>query len=245
MGRRRAHPRLTKASDVLADRLRRQILGHGMQPGDPLPAEAALIEEHGFSRGTVREALRLLEADGLIEIRRGPNGGIRVARPDLSQVTRSLALLLTLSGTSMRTFSEFRLLIEPAAAAAAARSATEEQRGWLLSLAESGAVRTPPWEPSVEFHEGLGVCSNNDLLRMIIALFSHELTWHVPGENLSEQDLADTRRAHRGIALAVAAGDPERAAAAMTRHLRQFERVLGANGRLDQPVVPKERWLDV
>ena len=239
----RRQPRLPKASDVLADRLRGQILGRGMHVGEPLPPEASLIAEHGFSRGTVREALRLLESDGLIEIRRGPHGGIRVARPDLSQVTRSLALLLTLAETSMRAFSEFRQLVEPAAAAAAARSASDEQRGWLLALAEAGTSPSEAWAPSVEFHEALGVCSNNEILRVVIAAFGQELTWHVPGEQLSGQDMTDTRRAHRSIARAVAAGDADRASKAMLRHLQQFERVLGANGRLDQPVLPKDRWL--
>lgn len=239
----RRQPRLPKASDVLADRLRGQILGHGMQPGQALPSEADLIAEHGFSRGTVREALRLLESDGLIEIRRGPHGGIRVARPDVSQVTRSLALLLTLAETTMRAFSDFRQLVEPAAAAAAARSASDEQRGWLLALADAGTSRNGSWEPSVEFHEALGVCSNNEILRVVIAAFGQELTWHVPGEQLSAKDMEETRRAHRSIARAVAAGDAERASEAMTRHLQQFERVLAANGRLDQPVLPKESWL--
>ena len=239
----RRQPRVPKASDVLADRLRGEILGRGMQVGEHLPSEAGLIAEHGFSRGTVREALRLLESDGLIEIRRGPHGGIRVAHPDLSQVTRSLALLLTLAETSMRAFSEFRQLVEPAAAAAAARSASDEQRGWLLALAEAGTPRSVSWAPSVEFHEALGVCSNNEILRVVIAAFGQELTWHVPGEDLSEQDMADTRRAHRSIARAVAAGDADRASKAMLRHLQQFERVLAGKGRLDQPVLPKERWL--
>lgn len=239
----RRQPRLPKASDVLADRLRGQILGNQMQPGEPLRSEATLIAETGFSRGTVREALRLLESDGLIEIRRGPHGGIRVAEPDLSHVTRSLALLLTLSGTTMRAFSEFRQLVEPAAAAAAARTATEEQRGWLLALANAGSPRNGSWEPSIEFHEALGVCSNNEIVRLVIAAFGQELTWHVPGEQLSDRDMEETRRAHLSIAQAVAAGDADRAAKAMVRHLQQFERVLAANGRLDQPVLPPERWL--
>lgn len=243
-GSTRRQPRLQKASDLLADRLRARILGRGMQPGDQLPSEATLITEEGFSRGTVREALRLLESDGLIEIRRGPQGGIRVSRPDLSQVTRSLALLLTLSETSMRSFSEFRKLVEPAAVATAARTATDGQRGWLLALAEAGSTRNGAWEPSVEFHEAIGVCSNNEILRVILGAFGQELIWHVPGERLNAGDMEQTRRAHRSIARAVAVGDADRASRAMLRHLEQFERVLEANGRLDQPVLPKENWLE-
>ncbi len=238
----RRQTRVPKASDVLADRLRAQILGRAMRPGDQLASEAELISEEGFSRGTVREALRLLESDGLIEIRRGPRGGVRVTRPDMRQISRSVALLLTLAETTTGKFYEFRKLLEPAIAAVAARSATDEQRGWLLATADATS-RNGSWEPSVEFHEALAVCSNNEVLRLVIAMFEQELSWHVPGESLSELDMEDTRRAHQIIAHAVAAGDADRASSAMLRHLNQFERMLEADGRLDEPLLPRERWL--
>lgn len=239
----RRQPRLQKASDVLADRLRARILGRGMVPGDPLPSEAELIFEEGFSRGTVREALRLLETDGLIEIRRGPRGGVRVAHPDLSQVSRSVALLLTLAQTSMRSFSEFRLLVEPASAAAAARCATAEQKLWLLELAERSDLRTAEWGPSVEFHTAIAQCSGNEILRVVVAAFGQELTWHAPGDRLSHDEMKDTHVAHQKVAKAIAAGDAARAERAMRRHLEEFEATLLAQGRLDEPVVPREQWL--
>jgi GntR family transcriptional repressor for pyruvate dehydrogenase complex len=240
----RRQPRLQKASDVLADRLRARIIGRGMSPGEPLPSEAELIHDEGFSRGTVREALRLLESDGLIEIRRGPRGGIRVAHPDLTQVSRSVALLLTLAQTSMRSFSEFRRLVEPAAAASAARSATAEQRQWLLELAEQSDLRTALWEPSVEFHTAIAACSDNEILRVVVAAFGQELTWHAPGDRLTHEDMDETKGAHRRVARAIAAGDAERASRTMRRHLEKFEAVLAIQGRLDEPVVPREQWLE-
>lgn len=69
-----ALPRLPKISEQLADRLRATILGRGMRPGDRLSSEAELISHYGVARGTVREALRLLESEGIIEIRRGAAG---------------------------------------------------------------------------------------------------------------------------------------------------------------------------
>lgn len=237
--RRRA--RVPKASDILAERLRARILGRGMRPGDQLSSEAELISGEGFSRGTVREALRLLESDGLIEIRRGPRGGIRVARPDLQRIGRSVALLLTLAETTTRKFSEFRKILEPSVAAMAARSATDEQRGWLLAVADATS-QNGSWEPSVRFHEALAVCSNNEVLRLVIAMFEQELSWHVAGESLSELHMEETRRAHRSIARAVAAGNADRASSAMQRHLNQFERTLESDGRLDEPLLPRERW---
>ncbi len=165
-----------------------------------------------------------------------------LGRPDMRQISRSVALLLTLAETTTGKFCEFRKLLEPAIAAVAARSATDEQRGWLLATADATS-RNGSWEPSVEFHEALAVCSNNEVLRLVTAMFEQELSWHVPGESLSELDMEDTRRAHQSIARAVAAGDADRASSAMLRHLNQFERMLEANGRLDQPLLPRERWL--
>lgn len=239
----RRQPRLQKASDVLADRLRARIIGRGMAPGDPLPSEAELIHEEGFSRGTVRESLRLLESDGLIEIRRGPRGGIRVGHPDLTQVSRSVALLLTLAQTSMRSFSEFRRLVEPAAAASAARCATAQQREWLLELAERSDLRTAEWEPTVEFHTAIAECSGNEILRVVVSAFGQGLTWHAPGDRLTHDEMDETRNAHRRVAKAIKDGDAARAERLMRAHLEEFEAVLTAQGRLDQPVVPREQWL--
>lgn len=134
----------------------------------------------------------------------------------------------------MRACSEFRQLVEPAAPAAA-RTATEEQREWLLALADAGSPRNDSWESSIEFHEALGVCSNNEIVRLVIAAFGQELTWHVPGGTALRARHGSHAPRHRTIAQAVAAGDADRASKAMAGHLRQFEWVLAANGRLDQP----------
>lgn len=55
----------------LASNLRRRILSAGLRPGDPLPAERVLCEDHGVSRATVREAISLLKQEGFVETRRG------------------------------------------------------------------------------------------------------------------------------------------------------------------------------
>lgn len=237
-----SHSRLPKASDLLAERLRARILGEGLRPGDPLPAEAELITSYAFSRGTVREALRLLESDGLIEIKRGPKGGIRVSYPDLTQVGRSLALLLSLAETSLRSLMEFRKLVEPAAAAAAARTASVEQKHWLSRIVDDEA-RSGGTSHSVEFHDALGICSNNEIFRVVISALREELSWHVSNERLSASDMAATSRAHRSVARAIELGDATRAERGMRRHLEQFEKVLESRGRLDEAIVPRNSWL--
>lgn len=235
-------PTLPKASDVLADELRARILGDGMQPGDVLPSEAELMEDYGFSRGTVRETLRLLEADDLIVIKRGPKGGIRVRHPDVGQVSRTLGLLFATRGTVLGDLFRFRKLIEPEAAAEAARTATVEQKKWLASIAPHHYGVQRGFDKSAEFHGAIGRCSNNGVYEVMLTALHDVLEWHSSGEKLSHDDIEATRRAHVSIAKAIVEGSADVAARRMRRHLEQFERVLAGQGRLDEPIVPRARW---
>jgi len=236
-------PLVPKASDVLADRIRAQILGDGLQVGDELPSETELIETHGFSRGTVRETLRILETEGLVVIKRGPRGGVRVSRPDVSHVSRSLALLFTSGKVTLRDFFAFRKLLEPQAAAIAAQAATPEQRGWLSQLAAEYRGLPRGLGRSMEFHGAIGECTNNAVLLLILSATHQVLEWHAPGERLSHDDVDATRRVHRRIAQAIESGDAAAASRLMLRHLETFEKVLREQGRLDEPVVPRARWV--
>lgn len=234
--------RLPKASDVLADRIRAEILGKDLQPGDSLSSEAELIEAHGFSRGTVREALRLLEAEGLIGIKRGPKGGIRVRYPDTTQVSHSLALHFAMSKTTLGEFFTFRRLVEPAAAAEAARSATPEQRSYLIEIAEQFRGLPPSLERAPEFHGAIGLCSNNGVYKVILSALHRVIEWHSLSERLSDEDIEGTTRVHRAIARSIEKGDARGASRLMNRHLESFEAVLAQQGRLDQQIIPTRHW---
>ena len=83
-----------KASDVLADALRARIRSGEWPEGLALPTERDLSAQAGLSRTSVREALRMLELDGLIEIRPGRGGGARVRRPAGDELTRQLELFI-------------------------------------------------------------------------------------------------------------------------------------------------------
>lgn len=229
--------RLPKASDILANTLKVQILSEGLKAGSPLPSEAELIERYQFSRGTVREALRLLETDGLVRIRRGPKGGIEVATPDISHVTRSLAVLFAIDETPLRNLMDFRLIVEPAAAAMAAREATDEQRELLLTSAEPRTQAAVP--ESVEFHRMVGEATNNGFMRTILTAVHQVLEWETSRESLSEAHMEETSRAHQKIAQAIMQGDEDRAERTMRRHLFEFRDILQQQDRLDAPIVPR------
>jgi GntR family transcriptional repressor for pyruvate dehydrogenase complex len=231
--------RLPKAAEVLAEELRSRILRDSKPTGTQLTTEAELIEEHGFSRGTVREALRLLEVEGLIAIRRGPRGGVSVGRPDLSQVSRTLSLLFTLDETPLSDFFEFRKLVEPYAARLAATSATEDARRRLIAYVEGG-----PDDPerATNFHRVLAECTPNEILRVMLVALHDVLDRHVRLEVIDEREVEAVAEVHRRIARAVMDRQPDAAERLMRRHLEAFERLLKEQGRLGQPIVPRSRW---
>ncbi|MCL2584950.1 MAG: GntR family transcriptional regulator [Streptosporangiales bacterium] len=112
--------RTSKTSHVIAASLRRQILSGELAVGQRLPSEAELTHVFEISRETLREALRVLESESLVEIRRGRGGGAVVRQPDLSSVGRYVALLLQVDHATLGHLEEARSVIEPPAAARAA-----------------------------------------------------------------------------------------------------------------------------
>jgi DNA-binding FadR family transcriptional regulator len=223
-----------KAADVLASGLRQKILRNGMKVGARLPSERELIEQSGLSRATVREGLRLLEADGLIAIRRGPKGGITVSQPSLHQMSRTLAILMTRTQARVADLFTLRRLLEPPAAGLAARNATPEQRAAL-----NHAV-TPASDvgQAVAFHELLAAATGNPLLQVVLEVLDGILHVHASEEDLSAADLAGVGRQHRAVAAAIVHHDAEAASEAMDRHIASFERALSRQGRLEGPIVP-------
>jgi DNA-binding FadR family transcriptional regulator len=87
-------PRPQKMAEHIAEQLRAQIVRHELADGDYLPVEADLCEFFQTSRPTMREAFRILEAEGLLDIRRGGRYGPQVCAPNPTITARSLGLLL-------------------------------------------------------------------------------------------------------------------------------------------------------
>ncbi|HEY1702487.1 MAG TPA: FCD domain-containing protein [Trebonia sp.] len=232
---------IPKAAAALAEEIRAQILGLGLQPGSQLPSEPELIAQSGLGRATVREAIRLLESQGLIVIRRGSLGGIFVAQPDLSRVSHTLAPVLTLSKAPLRDLTGYRKMVEPPAAALAASLASTEEKDSLLKLAAHNPGSG--YGNEVAFHERIAEMSENLLLRVLVMVPHDLLREHLKGEEIEDRDVEEANHAHVAIATAIASGDGDRAARAMTRHLEAFEQRLGRAGRLDRPIVPQEQWL--
>lgn len=119
-------PPVRKASEAIAEQIRAQIATGQLQPGEMLPPEGALLEQYQVARPTMREALRILESDGLVTVERGTKGGARVCEPNIGFLGRRLGLHLQMRGTVLRDLVQMQAAIQPRAAALAARRRTDE-----------------------------------------------------------------------------------------------------------------------
>ncbi|MBB3860966.1 DNA-binding FadR family transcriptional regulator [Novosphingobium hassiacum] len=109
--------RVPKTAELVADHIRRRIVTGELNEGDFLPPEGQLIASLGISRPTLREAFRILEAEGFISVVRGSRTGARVHSPKVDAVSRYAGFVLQSNGTRISDVYEARLAFEPHVAA--------------------------------------------------------------------------------------------------------------------------------
>src|SRR5260221_1083150 len=109
--------RVPKAAELVAAKIRRQIVSGDLPEGTALPPEAELVARYGVSRPTLREAFRILESELLVTVRRGVKGGAVVHTPSLEVAARSAQALLQYRGATLADLHQARILLEPPAAA--------------------------------------------------------------------------------------------------------------------------------
>lgn len=102
-----------KTSELVADKIRAQIVRGELNEGDTLPPEGQLMDSLGISRPTLREAFRILEAEGLISVVRGSRTGAKVHKPSVELVARYAGYVLESQGTTISDLYQARLAIEP------------------------------------------------------------------------------------------------------------------------------------
>ena len=168
--------RVPKAGEMVAAHLRRQIIRGELKEGDQLPSESVLMEEFGVSRPTLREAFRILEAEGAITVRRGVRGGARVQVPDIGVAARHVGLLLQHRGTLLSDVYEVRAILEPAAARMAAKRRTSADLARLQEALNRHreAMEDPggAFAADAEFHRLVMELSGNETLQVLAAMVS-------------------------------------------------------------------------
>ncbi|MCK9541645.1 MAG: GntR family transcriptional regulator [Novosphingobium sp.] len=112
--------RVKKASQLIADELKADIINGILKVGDSLPSEAVLTERYGVSRPTFREAIRILEAEDLVRTTRGGRGGAKIQAPSTERAAFYAGLVLQTNDATVRDVLHTRAAIVPLAAKLAA-----------------------------------------------------------------------------------------------------------------------------
>lgn len=223
--------RPAKMGVVIADAIADEILERNLAPGTRLPNEAQMVERYQAGRGTVREAMRLLEADGLIDVRPGLGGGPVVREPDVERVARRLSILLRLSGSTFGAVVDARKALEPTLAHHAAGTATAEQldalRGSVERLSAAQESGGPAFiEENALFHSLVAEASGNPVLHTFWLAIRAIVDGQEVGVRYDAEARAAVVDAHRRVLAAIEARDCERAAAEMRRHVTAIDRHL-------------------
>lgn len=230
-----------KSSDVLADDLRERILRGEFPEGTALPPERELVSQTVMSRTTVREALRILEAQGLVRIKTGRSGGAFVQHPGEESVANSVSLVIRGRKIRIPALLETREAIEPACARLAARARTDEDLDRLdaanNAIAEEGTLESF-LQANVDWHVGVAMASHNELLIGFMLALSRAIYASTKNTEFVDAEVRKvTVRAHRSITAAIRKQDPDAAVRRMTRHVHTYaEAVLEVEDRIDVDV---------
>lgn len=223
----------------VADKLRRDIVDGRLDEGDSLGTEAELVERFEVSRPTLREALRILEAEGLITVVRGVLGGVTVHRPDQRMTARAAALVLQSRNVDLADVFDASAIIEPAAARSVATSrgrasAAKELRAIISEEKRAIDDVVAFANAQVRFHEEIVTLTGNRTLLIVMEMLNEVVARAVEDviAQIRPEDVAARRRAIRSHELLVdliETGDGDAAQAHWNTHMARLRRSLLAD----------------
>jgi GntR family transcriptional regulator, transcriptional repressor for pyruvate dehydrogenase complex len=230
-----------KTSSLVVEQIRRAIVGNELPVGTRLLSEEELTKQFGIARTTLREALRVLESEGLIEIRRGRGGGAVVTMPDIDHLSSSLSALLQMKGTTRKDFDDARTIMECQAARWLAKSHNAADLR-ILTEVVSEAERTAEAGDHAAFaaaatrlHESLWRLGGNITMATLGALL-HGLVSYRYRRAAETADRATMRRAtrsYRKLIKLIEAKDASGAEAHWRRHMEFMAVQDGASDSLE------------
>jgi GntR family transcriptional regulator, transcriptional repressor for pyruvate dehydrogenase complex len=220
-----------RVSEQIVDRISTAIRDGVFKIGDRLPAERVLTEQLNVSRVTLRDALRTLEARGLITIRVGSGGGAFVTAPDPQLIAEGMVDMLALSSLTAPEVTEARQIFELAIIPTVCERATEEDLARLTSICDrsDAALANGTFDValSAEFHVALASATHNHAIELMAGALQAPLHASLEAAQAISPHRGDKGiTEHREIIAAIAARDVERAAAVMSEHLSRTARRL-------------------
>jgi GntR family transcriptional regulator, transcriptional repressor for pyruvate dehydrogenase complex len=226
--RRPVSPWQREKPELIADELRARILGREFDDGQVLGREPELVTRFGVSRPCLREALRILETEGLVTVVRGSRGGVTVHVPDQSVTARMAAMFLQAQGVPLADVHAARAEIEPAAACKLAKAADRQAALAVLGnlvAAQEGLVDDPAafGPANASFHHTLVALAGNRTLAIVTEVLDEVIDRTVDIAALALAQPMELRRhairSQRELLQYLEAGDADGAERHWQRHL--------------------------
>lgn len=217
--------------EQVADHIEAMIAEKQLQEGEQLPSERDLALMFGVNRGSIRQAVSLLQHRGLVQSRLG--SGTYITRVPGDVLGQSIERYVALGNCSHEDLLDLREIHEPGIAALAARRATSKDLTSLKELVEQIEAANNPDDlefnimADADFHETLAIATHNPLIIAIITGLQGAMrTWIQVQAEKDRGQLLEAVRGHRVIYNAIADRDPERAKDAMQQHIAYARRLL-------------------
>lgn len=220
---------LSKAQQV-AQELLAQIVKSDLVPGQTFATEADLLRRLDVSRPTLREGIRILEAQGVLQQRPGPGGGLVIQRPSLDMLALSLSIYLRFNDVPFLPVLQAREVIEPALAAEAAESGTEDDFHAMAESIERMLTEDQDQATFIAenriFHDIVARASGNKVLETFWGTISLLAHGELHGMKYTQGNRKHVAAAHQQILDACRKRDPKKAAAAMASHVGELEHLM-------------------
>lgn len=211
-----------KLPEQVADKLREMIIQEEMVTGAKLPAEAELMVRFGVSRSTVREAVKILQTEHIVDIRQG-QGTFLCAMPGLA--SDPLGLRFADQEELIAQLLQTRLLIEPGVAALAAQHRQEKHlqaMKALLDKMDNAYLHGEDYTPfDIEFHTVIAQCTGNDVIRRLLPTIHESIQAGYHHTQRVEGSYQRASQCHLEMYRGIAEHDSERARHAAQRHMIQ------------------------
>ena len=218
--------RTEKVAETVARQILQDIRRNNLAPGATLPAESAMLERFGVGRGSLREALRILEVNGLVTLKPGPRGGPVVAAHDPTSFGQMMTLHLQSLGATYRQLLDARVEYEVMLARKAAEREGEEAAQILKAATATAPVTTDDTDYAIataDFHHSLGEASGNPVLALVADSIYAIWTVRVTRVLYPVDQRDEVVRQHEAIGRAIEKHDVKRAERLMREHMRLYQ----------------------
>lgn len=227
--------RTRRGFEAVCDRIREQLRSGELKPGDRLPGERELAERYGVGRSAARDALRSLEVSGVVEARKGINGGFYVRSVGSGGFAQTVQDMVSLEQASIESVTEARIEITCVAIRLACARATEEELDAIqqdidihtdLFRVGQGSRNT---QSVIQFYRLIAQATHNPLIVMMVDALSE--VYRALLARLDPRPNKDIMVVRQRVLDLMRRRDPQGASQAMTEHLRQVSAYLAAEGR--------------